>query len=139
MQQLFLDYEGLEHLVEAHLLTDNTTVTRDASGKIKLATAQSVWYGHQQDWNNLSPSEKAKYGIVIFDDDGTTITIDNALSTTSENPVQNKVITIALNNKQPKTLDTPLTLGGTQYTTVESFLGKVKDVVQATAYWNGGA
>ena len=139
MQQLFLDYEGLEHLVTNHLLTDDTTVTRGSNGKIKLTTAQTVWYGHQADWNNLQPSEKAKYGIVIFDDDGTTITIDSALSTTSENPVQNKVITIALNNKQPKTLDTPLTIGGTQYTTVEAFLGAVKNIVQSTAYWNGGA
>lgn len=30
---------------------------------------------------------------------GTTVTVDDTLSTTSENPVQNKVITAALNNK----------------------------------------
>lgn len=33
---------------------------------------------------------------------GGTITVDDQLSTTSENPVQNKVITNALNNKQPE-------------------------------------
>lgn len=139
MRQLFLDYEGLEHLVKQHLLTDDITVIRDDSGKIKLATSQTVWHGHKADWEALSDDDKAKYGIVIFDDDGSQIVIDNALSTTSEHAVQNKVITIELNNKQPKTLDTSLTLGGTTYTTVESFLGKVKDVVQSTAYWNGGA
>lgn len=31
---------------------------------------------------------------------GTVVTIDNSLSTTSVNPVQNHVITTALNNKQ---------------------------------------
>lgn len=38
---------------------------------------------------------------------GSSITVDSALSTTSENPVQNKVITNSLNNKQDKfaTLD----------------------------------
>jgi hypothetical protein len=80
-----------------------------------------------------------RFDFVIFDDDGTTITVDSALSTTSENPVQNKVITVEVNTKQPKTLATPLTLGGVQYTTVESFLGAVKNIVQATSYWNGGA
>lgn len=33
--------------------------------------------------------------------DGASITVDSALSTTSENPVQNKIITSALNGKQP--------------------------------------
>lgn len=220
----YLDLGGLEHLSD-YLQTDDVTIERASNGSLKLSTGQTVWYGHRADWESLSPTEKAKYGIVIFDDDGTTITVDSALSTTSENPVQNKVITVELNkkvdtedlaavatsgsyndlsnkptidsalsststnavqnkvikgaldgkqdaltnpltksdvvnnltttttnvplsaaqgknlntNKQPKTLATPLTLGGVQYTTVESFLGAVKDIVQTTSYWNGGA
>lgn len=220
----YLSDGGLEHL-SSYLQTDDVTLERAANGSLKLSTGQTVWYGHRADWEALSPTEKAKYGIVIFDDDGTAITVDSALSTTSENPVQNKVITVELNkkantedlatvatsgnyndlsnkptidsalsdsssnavqnkvvknaldgkqdaltnpltkadvvnnltttttnvplsaaqgknlntNKQPKTLATPLTLGGIQYTTVESFLGAVKDIVQATSYWNGGA
>lgn len=134
----YLDLGGLEHLSD-YLQTDDVTIERAANGSLKLSTGQTVWFGHRADWEALSPTEKAKYGIVIFDDDGTTITVDSALSTTSENPVQNKVITVELNKKQPKTLATPLTLGGVQYTTVESFLGAVKNIVQATSYWNGGA
>lgn len=134
----YLDLGGLEHLSD-YLQTDDVTLERASDGSLKLATGQTVWYGHRANWEALSPTEKAKYGIVIFDDDGTTITVDSALSTTSENPVQNKVITVEVNKKQPKTLATPLTLGGVQYTTVESFLGAVKNVVQATSYWNGGA
>lgn len=134
----YLSDGGLEHL-SSYLQTDNVTIERAANGSLKLSTGQTVWFGHRADWEALSPTEKAKYGIVIFDDDGTTITVDSALSTTSENPVQNKVITVEVNKKQPKTLATPLTLGGVQYTTVESFLGAVKNIVQATSYWNGGA
>ena len=134
----YLSDGGLEHL-SSYLQTDDVTIERAANGSLKLSTGQCVWYGHKATWDNLPASEQAKYGIVIFDDDGTTITIDSSLSTTSENAVQNKVITIALNGKQPKTLDTPITLGGTQYTTVEAFLGAVKNVVQSTCYWNGGA
>ena len=224
MDKKYLSDGGLEYLSK-YLQTDDVTIERAANGSLKLSTGQTVWYGHRADWEALSPTEKARYGIVIFDDDGTTITVDSALSTTSENPVQNKVITVELNkkantedlatvatsgnyndlsnkptidsalsdsssnavqnkvvknaldgkqdaltnpltkadvvnnltttttnvplsaaqgknlntNKQPKTLATPLTLGGVQYTTVESFLGAVKDIVQATSYWNGGA
>jgi hypothetical protein len=185
----YLDLGGLEHLSD-YLQTDDVTLERASDGSLKLSTGQTVWFGHRADWEVLSPTEKAKYGIVIFDDDGTTITVDsalsttsenpvqnkvittelnkkvnssslanvatsgsyndlsdkptiptvdNAMSTTSENPVQNKVITVEINKKQPKTLATPLTLGGVQYTTVESFLGAVKNIVQATSYWNGGA
>ena len=138
MEKKYLSDTGLDRLAQ-YLQTDDVTIERAANGSLKLSTGQTVWYGHRADWESLSPTEKAKYGIVIFDDDGTTITVDSALSTTSENPVQNKVTTVELNKKQPKTLATPLTLGGVQYTTVESFLGAVKDIVQATSYWNGGA
>lgn len=138
MDKKYLDLEGLSHLSD-YLQTDDVTIERAANGSLKLSTGQCVWYGHKAVWDTLPASEQAKYGIVIFDDDGTTITIDSALSTTSENAVQNKVITLALNGKQPQTLATPITLGGTQYTTVEAFLGAVKNVVQSTCYWNGGA
>jgi len=45
---------------------------------------------------------------------------DDAVSTTSELPVQNKVITAYA---QPKTLATPVHLEGQDYTTVETALG----------------
>ena len=62
------------------------------------------------------------------------ITVDSALSTTSENPVQNKVITTQLNNKvnnatlssYVKTVDLNTTLGN-YYTTIEVYTKKQVD------------
>ena len=48
-------------------------------------------------------------GNLVIEGGGSTISVDSTLSTTSENPVQNKIITNALNNKQDKiTQDTSL-------------------------------
>ena len=47
--------------------------------------------------NDFTDEEKAK--LAALDPDAATITVDSALSTTSENPVQNKVINAALTNK----------------------------------------
>ena len=98
MEKKYLSDTGLERLA-TYLQTDDVTIERAADGSLKLSTGQCVWHGHKITWDNLPASEQAKYGIVIFDDDGTTITIDSSLSTTSENPVKNKVITNALNGK----------------------------------------
>jgi len=38
--------------------------------------------------------------VLLTDDSGGSVTVDSAMSSTSENPVQNKVIYVALNNKQ---------------------------------------
>ena len=50
-------------------------------------------------------------------------TVDSTLDSTSTNPIQNAVVTQALDAKQPKTLSSPITIGGTSQTTVESALG----------------
>ena len=49
--------------------------------------------------------------------------VDSALDSTSTNPIQNAVVTQALDAKQPKTLSSPITIGGTSQTTVEGALG----------------
>lgn len=52
---------------------------------------------------------------------GGTVTVDTALSTTSTNPVQNKVLTNYMyDNLQAKTMSSPVTIEGVQYTTVET-------------------
>ena len=56
-------------------------------------------------------------------------TIDAALDDTSEHAVQNKAITIGINARQPKTLDTAITVNGTEYTTVESALGAINTLL----------
>ena len=50
-------------------------------------------------------------------------TVDSTLNSTSTNPIQNGTVTDALNTKQPKTLSSPITIGGTSQTTVEGALG----------------
>lgn len=49
--------------------------------------------------------------------------VDSTLDSTSTNPIQNAVVTQALDAKQPKTLSSPITIGGTSQTTVEGALG----------------
>jgi len=49
-------------------------------------------------------------------------TIDSALSSSSENGVQNKVIKSALDDKQPSTLSSSMTIDGNAITTVEAAL-----------------
>lgn len=50
---------------------------------------------------------------------------DAALDENSENPVQNKVIKGALDEKQNSTMSVPIEINGTQYTTVESAIGAI--------------
>lgn len=68
---------------------------------------------------------------------GTTVTSTISASTTMDNAIGTLLNNdVALNsNKQPKTLATARTLGGTQYTTVESLLGAIVDLLNNTAYW----
>lgn len=58
-----------------------------------------------------------------------TQTIDTTLDTSSTNPVQNKAIAEAVNAKQGKTLDTAITVNGTQYTTLESALAAINTLL----------
>ena len=55
--------------------------------------------------------------------------VDSVLDSSSTNPVQNKTVTDALNTKQPKTLSTPIVVGGVSSTTVEGTLGSLNDLV----------
>ena len=55
--------------------------------------------------------------------------VDSYLSPSSENPVQNKVVNEALSSKQPKTLDTAITVNGTQYTTVEAAIAAINTLL----------
>jgi hypothetical protein len=66
-------------------------------------------------------------------DYGSSITVDSALSTSSTNPVQNKVITTNLATKQNSTLSTAI--GG--QTTVEDCLTALNNRVKATYDSNG--
>lgn len=52
-------------------------------------------------------------------------TVDSVLDSTSTNPIQNGTVTDALALKQPKTLSSPITIGGASATTVEGALGSL--------------
>ena len=60
-----------------------------------------------------------------------TLTFDSAPTEGSANPVTSGGVKTALDAKQPKTLATPLTINGTQQTTVESALGGLNDGLNA--------
>jgi len=55
--------------------------------------------------------------------------VDSYLSPSSTNPIQNKVVDAALGAKQPKTLDTAITVNGTQYTTVEAAIAAINTLL----------
>ena len=75
-----------------------------------LAYRYSWWFGTVDEFSLVTPDNMTLYvitddnkiylGNTILVDKSTSGAIDDALSTTSTNPVQNKVITNALNNKQ---------------------------------------
>ena len=56
-------------------------------------------------------------------------TVDSVLDSSSTNPIQNGTVTDALNTKQPKTLSTPIVVGGVSSTTVEGTLGNLNALV----------
>lgn len=56
-------------------------------------------------------------------------TVDSVLDSSSTNPIQNGTVTDALNTKQPKTLSTPIVVGGVSSTTVEGALGNLNALV----------
>ena len=55
-------------------------------------------------------------------------TVDSTLDSSSTNPIQNGTVTDALNTKQPKTLSSPITIGGVTSATVESALGNLNSL-----------
>ena len=66
-------------------------------------TTNDNFIGTRVEWDALSASQKQQYRTVdITDDVSFTFPIDDALSTTSERAVQNKVVTNALNEMSPK-------------------------------------
>ena len=68
-----------------------TKATQDGNGNVISSTyIKSV--------NNVTPDENGNVAITVSGG-GSNVTVDSELSESSTNPVQNKVITVALNNK----------------------------------------
>ena len=112
-----------------------TEVQTDGTN-IRFKTADGKWFTVKL--NSVSNATVSANGHLIIElSDGTDIdagalpvgTMDTALSATSENGVQNKVITAALGGKQPKTLSAPIVVGEVSSTTVEGALGNLNALV----------
>jgi hypothetical protein len=113
----------------ASITRSGTTFTAKNSSGTQLFTFT------QQD-NNTTTGDGIKTKVAKTGS-GTTVTSTISASTTMDNAIGTLLNNdVALNsNKQPKTLATIRTLGGTQYTTVESLLGAIVDLLNNTAYW----
>ena len=64
------------------------------------AATDDNFVGTLAEWNALTPAEKEQYNTADITDDFNDMPVDHTLSLASENPVQNKVITEALNTER---------------------------------------
>lgn len=81
---------------------DNVTITKDEeTNEITISSSTNELELTAEEYDNLSEEEKMNGTTyyIIDDDGGIDINIDSALSSVSTNPVQNKIITEALENK----------------------------------------
>ena len=85
------------HKLSADLVDDTST-----TNKFVTATDKTTWNA-KQDALTAGTNITIDANNVISAQTSASVTVDDTLSTTSENPVQNKVITNALDNKLPKT------------------------------------
>ena len=122
--------------------TDDFEVTNDV---VSLNPNQRIFKGTKETWEALTLEEKAKYTIVIFTNDNTSQGSSGGGGTTNYNDLTNKPSingVILTGNKtltnlgaQSSTLTTPIVLGGTSYTTVESALTAMATIINNSAYW----
>ena len=106
----------------------------NVSGRnVMLDVTQRTFTGTRDAFNSLSSAEKSKYLILnILDEVGQGITVVNTIANNNMNvPTSNAVYNYAV----AKTLSSPLTLGGTQYTDVDTLLGAIVSVLNGSAYW----
>ena len=120
-----------------------------------------VFYGTTADWTALTDEQKAQYRYVIFDDDGTNVSIVdvaaegnmNGITSNAVYGIQQRILldigevetAIAQNtsdisdlqdDKQDKTLETTLTIDGTEQTTVEGAIGAINSMLGTAAKKN---
>lgn len=65
----------------------------------QISAKKTEFIGTKAQWEALSAAEQAQYNVKYITDDFNGIPVDSELSNTSTNPVQNKVVTAALNTK----------------------------------------
>ena len=99
----------LEWLGGVSLVPDGEWVATKTYPKLYMVTHSNALYISKQQSVGIEPNVSTNWQQYwLFIPTETTIEIDDALSETSENPVQNKVITQALNGKQDNLTETQL-------------------------------
>lgn len=99
--------------------------TQDSDGNIINTTyaKKSDISGMVKSVNNIKPDSNGNVSITVSGGGGTNVTVDTALSATSTNPVQNKVIKEALDGKLGKN-DTAVNASKVNNLTVETAVPK---------------
>lgn len=94
-----------DHAQKSLVSTEQVHGVRVYTDPTSLFTSLQKWNETDQSWKDMIRSLKPDGTTITMDPDGTihgssTVDIDAELSTTSENPVQNKVITSKINTNQ---------------------------------------
>lgn len=100
---LTLNGEDINNKINNH--TDNTTIHVTSTDKTNWNNKVDKEDGKGLSSNDFTDEEKAKLASLPDDINDINIAVDDKLSTTSENPVQNKVVTEAINNLNYNDLD----------------------------------
>ena len=123
-----IDNDGTIH-GSSGIQPDEADFTFD-QGLLSLNADRRYFTGTQAEWDELNSADKALYSVVnITDDDGTATPLQlddyqkkDLTATTEGATTVEGALTNLSTNKQPKTLASPITIGGESKTTVETAL-----------------
>ncbi len=102
-------YEGSQSVVVGHVNAESYTgeantakkASKDGDGNVITSTyaTKTELNSCVKTVNNVAPDTNGNVNITVSGGGGSNVTVDTTLSSTSTNPVQNKVINAALDNK----------------------------------------
>lgn len=81
-------------------LVSETNIKSLKDDTMTKTTAKSLLGADSVNFKTINGNSIFGTGNIVIEGGGSSVTVDDTLSTTSTNPVQNKIITDALNNKQ---------------------------------------
>ena len=140
-------YEGSQSVVVGHINAESYTgeantakkATKDGEGNIITDTyaTKTELNSCVKTVNNVTPDESGNVNITVSG--GTDITVDDTLSSTSTNPVQNKVIYNALTNKVSTDIYSGFALMGATSTIVWRQGSQAVGSINASSYTGNAA
>lgn len=133
-----IDNDGTIH-GSSGIQPDEADFTFD-QGLLSLNADRRYFTGTKAEWDELNSADKALYSVVnITDDDGTETPLQlddyqkkDLTATTEGATTVEGALTNLSTNKQPKTLATPITIGGESKTTVETALSALNTTMAET-------